>query len=85
MVDPAQQMIVGDTPLQAEAIEQRLLHHSPLAHDRPVSSPTEKGISAELSNQSGVIERYFREAVVRSVTVEVSVMVPRQAKAPLGS
>jgi hypothetical protein len=34
-VDPAQHMTVGDVPLQAEAIEQRLLHHPPLAHHRP--------------------------------------------------
>src|SRR5262245_41274658 len=34
-VDPAQQVIVGDMPLKAEAIEQRLLHHPSLAHQRP--------------------------------------------------
>jgi transposase len=28
-------MIVGDMPLEAEAVEQRLLHHPPLAHHRP--------------------------------------------------
>jgi hypothetical protein len=34
-VDLAQQMIVRDMPLKAEAVEQRLLHHPPLAHHRP--------------------------------------------------
>src|SRR6202046_127449 len=33
--DLAQQVIVGDMPLEAEAVEQRLLHHAPLAHHRP--------------------------------------------------
>ena len=28
-------MILGDTPLKAEAVEQGLLHHPPLAHHRP--------------------------------------------------
>jgi hypothetical protein len=28
-------VIVGDVPLEAEAVEQRLLHHPPLAHHRP--------------------------------------------------
>src|ERR1700722_2571251 len=34
-VDLAQDMIVGHMPLEAEAVEQRLLHHPPLAHHRP--------------------------------------------------
>jgi hypothetical protein len=34
-VDLAKQVIVGDMPLKAEAVEQRLLHHSPLAYHRP--------------------------------------------------
>src|SRR3984957_13299405 len=34
-VDLAQQMTIGDVPLEAEAVEQRLLHHPPLAHHRP--------------------------------------------------
>jgi len=34
-VDLAKQVIVGDMPLEAEAVKQRLLHHSPLAHHRP--------------------------------------------------
>src|ERR1700693_2479159 len=45
-VDLAKQVIVGDMPLKAEAIEQRLLHHSPLAHHRRISCTQEKGISA---------------------------------------
>jgi hypothetical protein len=32
-VDLAKQVIVGDMPLNAEAVEQRLLHHPPLAHE----------------------------------------------------
>jgi hypothetical protein len=28
-------VIVGDMPLKAEAVEQRLLHHPPLAHHPP--------------------------------------------------
>jgi hypothetical protein len=32
-VDLAKQMIVGDMPLNVEAVEQRLLHHPPLAHE----------------------------------------------------
>ncbi len=31
-VDPPQQMIVRNVALQAEAVEQRLLHHRPLTH-----------------------------------------------------
>ncbi len=34
-VDLAQQVIVRDMALKAEAVEQRLLHHPPLAHHRP--------------------------------------------------
>ena len=34
-VDLAKQVIVRDMPLEAEAVEQRLLHHPPLTHDRP--------------------------------------------------
>jgi hypothetical protein len=34
-IDPAQRVIVGDMPLNAEAVEQRLLHHPPLAHHPP--------------------------------------------------
>src|ERR1700722_17570492 len=34
-VDLAQHMIAGHIPREAEAVEQRLLHHPPLAHHRP--------------------------------------------------
>jgi hypothetical protein len=41
--DLAQQVIVRDAPLKAEAVEQRLLHHPPLAHHRPnLLHPTEE-------------------------------------------
>jgi hypothetical protein len=54
-LDPAQHVTVGDVPLQAEAIEQRLLHHPPLAHHRPNPSCKEERISAEPSNQAEFI------------------------------
>jgi hypothetical protein len=34
-VDRAKQVIVRNMPLEAEAVEQRLLHHPPFAHRRP--------------------------------------------------
>src|SRR5208282_4110787 len=34
-VDLAKHVRVGDVPLEAEAVKQRLLHHPPLAHHRP--------------------------------------------------
>jgi hypothetical protein len=34
-VDLAKKMIGRDMPLEAEALEQRLLHHPSLAHHRP--------------------------------------------------
>ncbi len=37
-VDRAQQVICRHMPLQAEAVEQRLLRYRPLAHHRPVSA-----------------------------------------------
>jgi hypothetical protein len=37
-VDRAQQMVRRHVPLQAEAVEQRLLRYRPLAHHRPVSA-----------------------------------------------
>ena len=45
-IDLAQQMIVRDMPLKAEAVEQRLLHHPPLAHHRPNLPHPAKKISA---------------------------------------
>ena len=39
-VDLAKQVIVRDMPFEAEAVEQRLLHHPPFAHHRPISSPS---------------------------------------------
>jgi hypothetical protein len=60
-VDLAKQVIVGDMPLKAEAIEQRLLHHSPLAHHRRTSCTKEKGISAPHRDQ-GVFQQNRRKA-----------------------
>jgi hypothetical protein len=34
-VDLSQQMIIGNAPLQTEAVKQRLLHHPLFAHHRP--------------------------------------------------
>ncbi len=42
-VDPAQHVIIRDVPFQAEAVEQRLLHHPPLAHHRPNLLPLGEG------------------------------------------
>jgi hypothetical protein len=36
-VNRSQQMTCRYVPLQVEAVKQRLLHHRPLAHHRPVS------------------------------------------------
>src|SRR5580658_10096839 len=45
-VDLAQQVIVRDTPLQTEAVKQRLLHHPPFAHHRPNLLPPGRRESA---------------------------------------
>ena len=34
-VDLAKHVIVGDVPLEAEAVEKRLLHHTSFTHHRP--------------------------------------------------
>ena len=52
-VDLAQQVIVRDVPLKAEAVEQRLLHHPPLAHHRPnLLPPRQKRISDRRRDQA---------------------------------
>ena len=51
-VDLAKKVIGRDMPLEAEAVEQRLLHHPPLAHHRRISSTQEKGISVQRPNQA---------------------------------
>ena len=40
-VDRAQQVIGRHVPLEAELVEQRFLHHRPLAHHRQVPRPQE--------------------------------------------
>jgi hypothetical protein len=45
-VDLAKHVIVGDVPLEAEAVKQRLLHHPPLAHHRPNLLPLNRRESA---------------------------------------
>ena len=51
-VDLAQQMIVGDMPLKAKAVEERLLHHPPLAIIGRISCIQQKRISATRPDQA---------------------------------
>jgi hypothetical protein len=54
---------VGDVPLKAEAVEQRLLHHPPFAHHRPnLLHPTEEN-QRTAPQSSGVFQRNLRIAV----------------------
>jgi hypothetical protein len=63
-VDLAQQVIVRDAPLKAEAVEQRLLHHPPFAHHRPnLLHPREEN-QRPAPQSSGVFQRYWQIAVV---------------------
>jgi hypothetical protein len=58
--------VIGrDMPLDAEAVEQRLLHPPPLAHHRRISSTKEKGISVSAPRSSGVLQRNSQTAVLR--------------------
>jgi hypothetical protein len=58
-------LIVRHVPLQAEAIEQRLLHHSPFAHHRPnLLHPAEEN-QRPAAQSSGVFQRNSQIAVVR--------------------
>ena len=63
-VDLAQQMIVGDMPLKAEAVEQRLLHHPPLAHHRPNLLHPAEGNQRPASRSSGVFQHNSQTAVI---------------------
>jgi hypothetical protein len=59
-VDLAKQVIVGDMPLEAEAVEQRLLHHPPLAHYRPnLLHPAEEN-QRQAPQSSRVFQRNLR-------------------------
>ena len=61
-VDLAKQVTVGDMPLEAEAVEQRLLHHPPFAHHRPnLLHPTEEN-QRPAPRSSGVFQRNSRIA-----------------------
>ena len=51
-VDLAQQVIVRDALLETEAVEQRLLHHSPFARHRPILRTQQKRISARRLDQA---------------------------------
>ena len=61
-VDPAKQVIVGDMPLKAEAVEQRLLHHPPFAHHRPNLPRPRRRNQRTAPRSSGVFQRNRREA-----------------------
>jgi hypothetical protein len=58
-VNLAQHVIVRDVPLQAEAVEQRLLHHRPFAHHRPnLLSPRE--VNQHLATASSGVFQHNR-------------------------
>ena len=50
--DLAKQVIAGDMPLEAEAVEQRLPHHPPLAHHPPNLLRPAEEISAPRLDQA---------------------------------
>jgi hypothetical protein len=54
-------MIARDMPLKAEAVEQRLLHHPPLAHHRPNLPRPSRRNQRTASRSSGVFQRNRRE------------------------
>ena len=62
-VDLAKQVIVGDMPLEAEAVEQRLLHHrrSPII-GRSSRAPAEENQASRHLNQAEFFNAYRREA-----------------------
>jgi hypothetical protein len=64
-VDPAQHVIVRDVPVQTEAVEQRLLHHTPFAHHRPnLLHPAEEN-QRPAPRSSGAFQRNSQRAVIR--------------------
>ena len=63
-VDLAKQMIVGDMTLEAEAVEQRLLHHPPLAHHRPNPPQQTRENPTSALRSSGVFQHNPPKAVV---------------------
>jgi hypothetical protein len=69
-VDLAKQVTVRDTPLEAEAVEQRLLHHPPLAHHRPnLLHPAEEN-RRPAPQSSGVFQRNLRNPAVHGSVFE---------------
>ena len=62
-VDLANQVIVRDMPLEAEPVEQRLLHHSPIAHHRESPRFVEKTESEPSRRRKRVFQRNQRTAV----------------------
>ena len=65
MVDLAQQVIARDVAFKAEAIEQRLLHHPPLAHHRP-NLPLQTPENQRSPRSSRVFRNNNREDTIRS-------------------
>ena len=64
---------IRNVPLEAEAVEQRLLHLSPLAHHRPNSSHHEKGIGAESRGQAEFFDTIGAKRPLQIATVNVGV------------
>jgi hypothetical protein len=61
-VDLAQEVIVRDMTLKAEAVEQRLLHHPPFAHHRPNLPRPRRRNQRTAPRSSGVFQRNRRIA-----------------------
>ena len=62
-IDLAQHVTAWDVPLQAEAIEQRFLHHPPFAHHRPISRRPGEVNQDAATLSSGVFQQYRPIAV----------------------
>src|ERR1700722_15066207 len=63
-VDLAQQMTIGDVPLETEAVEQRLLHHATLAHHRPNLLLQREGNQRPAPRSSRVFQRNSSKPVI---------------------
>ena len=70
-VDLAKQVIVRDMPFQAEAVEQRLLHHPPFAHHRDSPRFIEKTKSEPSPRRKRVFQHNTSTPVVRCAEIGV--------------
>src|SRR5580698_8693863 len=71
-IDLAKQVIVGDMPLEAEAVEQRLLHHPRFAHHRPnLLHPAEEN-QRQAPRSSRVFQRNSSTSDVQSLATNVA-------------